>query len=202
MSELLTEEAQEDYFQQARFAWENKVISSSTLHQRLRTLDDLRFADASYKPIWFHNQKRFEHSEAEHFQDEDKNSCYYSAEIWNTEIENHLKGKVFVTNTKEFTQLIINGWNFHKGDADPHPSVPHAHWSANNRIKLDAYLGYTYNVTKVIGRIKRNEIIEIWNDNGFRTFARGALEHFIIKNPNYNFRIGNPRKLPRKRNPV
>lgn len=65
MFELLTEEAQEDYFQQARLALGNKIISSSTLHQRLRTLDDLRLADAwSYKPVGLIIKKEFEHSEA------------------------------------------------------------------------------------------------------------------------------------------
>lgn len=102
-------------------------------------------------------------------------------------------------------RLLLHGnpslqvWKFHKGDADPIPSVPHGHHTAILVRKLDVYTGYTFDKRKRIGRISRGDVTELWNDDEFRQFARAALVHFVNANPKYQFRVANPFRLPRRR---
>lgn len=197
MYDALTEAAQEDYFDLARIAWKSELVSSSELHKRLRVLDDLRGRDGSwtYNPIWV---RRSDFVSDECVERSSEAPCF-------PETSHHESDRVEHTRDGStpllylIVQLASDEWKFHKGDADPYPSVPHGHGKNDERNKLDAYLGYTYIEKEPNGRLKKSEIITLWNNDKFRDFAREALNHFISGNPNYNFRVGKPLRLPRKR---
>ena len=44
----------------------------------------------------------------------------------------------------------LKKWEFHKGDADPNPSVPHGHKINDSNIKLDVYLGFIFKNQQII----------------------------------------------------
>jgi hypothetical protein len=101
-------------------------------------------------------------------------------------------------------------WDFHKGDADPYPSIPHGHAVVGNRAeehpKLDAYLGHVYDGSgRIVTRESRTAIIALWNDEKFRTFAFAALVHALDEDPTLsgalrrNRGIKDPLALPRRR---
>ena len=93
-------------------------------------------------------------------------------------------------------------WDFTIGDPDPFPSIPHAHLQSNKKTKLDCYLGYTYdtkNGNKKLARESRKYINKLWNDIKFREFAINHIDWFIYMNPDYDFRVNNGRRLPRRR---
>jgi len=88
----------------------------------------------------------------------------------------------FMTNA---SMGFLRKWDFHKGDADPAPSVPHGHHAQHNKRKLDAYRGYVYFQGEPDGRESREAIIRLWNDLGFRDFALEALQHFVTQRPDW-----------------
>ncbi|RYF86207.1 MAG: hypothetical protein EON98_04365 [Chitinophagaceae bacterium] len=96
-------------------------------------------------------------------------------------------------------------WAIRAGDPDYFPSIPHGHSVKNDKIKLDCYLGYIYNVAdnakkrNVIDREHRTYIIDLWNDDSFRTVAMRAIDWYMDTFPLYNWRVSKPRLLPRKR---
>jgi hypothetical protein len=90
-------------------------------------------------------------------------------------------------------------WNFHLGDDDPLPSVPHGHETKTRRPrKFDPYLGWVYHGTKQTERLSRRTIIDLWNDENFRTFATRAISVFMSKRPDFHWRVSNPLRLPRR----
>lgn len=93
----------------------------------------------------------------------------------------------------------MRGWEFHKGDADPNPSVPHGHHVSVQGRKLDAYTGIVFDNARRTGRVGRRVIALLWSDDRFRQFAREVLMHFVNTNPHYQFRVAHPLRLPRKR---
>ena len=93
----------------------------------------------------------------------------------------------------------LNDWVFHQYDEDFHPSVPHGHFKGRKKPKLDAYLGWVYDGSTQKNRLKRDLIIELWNDSEFRIFARIAVEWYIRELPNFNWRVSNPLSFPRRR---
>ena len=93
----------------------------------------------------------------------------------------------------------LNAWEFHKGDADPHPSIPHAHRRSDDKRKLDAFLGFIYLKGAPDGREQRESIVKLWNDKKFRIFAEEAIRHFFQQNPHWHWRVRNPFRLPRTR---
>lgn len=93
----------------------------------------------------------------------------------------------------------LDKWVFHQYDADFHPSIPHGHFKSKKHPKLDAYLGWIYKGSQQVDRLSRNLIIELWNDDEFRLFARTSIEWYMGKFPNYNWRITTPLRLPRRR---
>lgn len=93
----------------------------------------------------------------------------------------------------------LSAWEFHKGDADPIPSVPHAHQLSNDKRKLDAFLGYIYQRGAPDGRAPRESIVKLWNDKKFRFFAEEAIRHFFQQNPHWQWRVRYPFRLPRIR---
>lgn len=93
----------------------------------------------------------------------------------------------------------LSAWEFHKGDADPFPSVPHAHQRSNNKRKFDPFLGFIYLRGAPDGREPRESIIKLWNDNKFRLFAKEAIGYFFQQNPHWRWRVPFPLRLPRVR---
>lgn len=93
----------------------------------------------------------------------------------------------------------LSAWEFHKGDADPHPSIPHAHQRSNDKRKLDAFLGFIYLKGAPDGREQRELIVKLWNDKKFRIFAEEAIRHFFQQNPHWHWRVRYPFRLPRIR---
>ncbi|TDR04459.1 hypothetical protein [Paraburkholderia silvatlantica] len=78
-------------------------------------------------------------------------------------------------------------WDFHKGDADPDPSVPHGHHTQDDRRKLHAYRGFIYFQGEPDGRESREAIIRLWNDAKFREFAFEAIKHFVNERPDWTW---------------
>lgn len=78
-------------------------------------------------------------------------------------------------------------WDFHKGDADPDPSIPHGHHTRDDRRKLHAYKGFVYFQGEPDGREPREAIIRLWNDVKFRDFALAAITHFINERPDWTW---------------
>ena len=93
----------------------------------------------------------------------------------------------------------LSTWEFHKGDADPFPSIPHAHQLSDDKRKLDAFLGFIYLRGAPDGRESRESIVMLWNDNKFRLFASEAIGHFFQQNPHWRWRVPFPFRLPRDR---
>lgn len=93
-------------------------------------------------------------------------------------------------------------WEFTIGDPDPFPSVPHGHLQSNNKVKLDSYLGYTYdtsNGNQILKRESRQFIISLWNSQKFRNFAIRQLDWFIKQNPAFIWRVNRPLRIPVRR---
>ena len=94
----------------------------------------------------------------------------------------------------------LQDWHFIMSDPDPHPSVPHGHLRTNHNRKLDAYLGWMVDDKGAVkGRVSREQIIALWNDDTFRQFAQKILGWFVFTWPEHNFRVPDPHKLPLKR---
>lgn len=93
----------------------------------------------------------------------------------------------------------LSAWEFHKGDADPFPSIPHAHQHSNDKRKLDAFLGFIYLRGAPDGREPRESIVKLWNDKKFRLFAKEAIGYFFQQNPHWRWRVPFPFRLPRVR---
>jgi len=90
-------------------------------------------------------------------------------------------------------------WEFHQADADFFPSVPHGHYKGRKQPKLDAYLGWIYKGSTQDGRLSRDAIVELWNDEAFRMFAKTSISWFMEQNPNFNWRVTDPMLLPKMR---
>jgi hypothetical protein len=101
----------------------------------------------------------------------------------------------------------ISKWKFTKGDADFFPSIPHGHATINQKIKLDCYQGYYFNVINSnnkamsIGRETRQYIIDLWNNDKFRAFAIDQIDWYLMQYPGFTWRVpvNRIRKIPRKR---
>ncbi|MDI4636931.1 MULTISPECIES: hypothetical protein [Halomonadaceae] len=93
----------------------------------------------------------------------------------------------------------LNDWVFHQYDRDFHPSIPHGHFKGKSQPKLDSYLGWVYQGSKQVKRLSRGLIVDLWNDEEFRAFAKVAIEWYVFEFPSYNWRVRNPLMLPRRR---
>ncbi len=97
----------------------------------------------------------------------------------------------------------VNGleeWHFHQYDDDFFPSVPHGHWLNKKSPKLDSYLGWVYEGTRQIRRMRRSLIVDLWNNQEFRLFASTAIDYYLAHHSSYNgWRVSNPKKLPARR---
>jgi hypothetical protein len=90
-------------------------------------------------------------------------------------------------------------WEFHKGDPDFFPTIPHGH---RVQEKLDAYRGFIYADDRQTGRVPRRMIVALWNEEKFRSFAYEAIVHYRETYPEFR-KWGVPRErilvLPRRR---
>jgi len=100
--------------------------------------------------------------------------------------------------------VLRHKWEFHKGDPDFFPTVPHGHLKTRDRVKLDAYRGYTYDTARAnepLARETRNFILGLWRDKKFRVFAYEALTNFVAHHPSFDWwgqrRIRYPFHLPK-----
>ncbi len=102
------------------------------------------------------------------------------------------------------TQAGVLGstWKFTLGDPDYFPSIPHGHLNQNEKIKLDSYLGYTYDTSNGNMKLKREDrayIVKLWNDAKFRDFAVKQIHWFISQYPRYIWRVMYPTRIPIRR---
>jgi len=98
--------------------------------------------------------------------------------------------------------ILKSKWKFTIGDPDNFPSIPHGHSEKNTKIKLDCYLGYTFdtqNGNKHLKRESKEYIIKLWNDIKFRDFAINHIDWFIDSSPSHIWRVPHKRRLPRRR---
>jgi len=89
-------------------------------------------------------------------------------------------------------------WGFTLGDPDHFPSIPHGHLKSNSKIKLDSFLGYTFDTSnnKQLKRESKEYIAKLWNSEKFRAFSLKQINWFINKNPSFKWRTNNPVRLP------
>lgn len=98
--------------------------------------------------------------------------------------------------------VLNDFWGFTLGDPDPFPSIPHGHLKSNNKIKLDSYLGFTFNTANNNQPLKRETkayIASLWNDEKFRELALKQINWFINKNPHYKWKVNHPVRLPMRK---
>lgn len=88
-------------------------------------------------------------------------------------------------------------WDFIVGDPDHWPSIPHGHGWQDPRWKIDPYRGETFFQTRPKRRIHRRELVAFWNDDKFRGYALGEIDHWAQSHPNWSWRIPQFRRLPR-----
>ena len=75
-------------------------------------------------------------------------------------------------------------WEFHKGDADINPSVPHGH-SLDGKYKLELWSGAIYEVStgKLWGTVKAKEMSALYRLPGFREFVRECRDEYVKQHP-------------------
>jgi len=92
----------------------------------------------------------------------------------------------------------LTTWEFHIGDMDPYPSIPHGH---EGKKKLDAYQGWVWRGDNRESREERWKIIALWNDNKFRDFAIRSIKNYRYVYQDWDGWPAGiaPLRLPRKR---
>ena len=77
------------------------------------------------------------------------------------------------------TQVKKMYWDFHKGDSDYNPTVPHGH-SLDGKYKLELWSGKIYDVSsgKVHGIAKSKEMKILYAYPGFREFVEECREEY------------------------
>jgi len=118
--------------------------------------------------------------------------------------EDGKRGYVIDSEDQNIIHLIPLGlkdrWVFTKGDPDPSPSVPHGHKNDKNQSwpKLNPYTRWIFDkVNSAQERISVKEQVALWNDKDFRQFCTEHLLWFIDRNPDYQFKVNHPLRLPR-----
>lgn len=83
-------------------------------------------------------------------------------------------------------------WVFTIGDADDHPSIPHAH-AQEKGFRLDAWTGDIYPAgnerERIIGKLKRKELEKLHSDPQFLAFARKQIDWYREENPHISFYV-------------
>ena len=75
-------------------------------------------------------------------------------------------------------------WEFHKGDNDNLPSVPHGH-SLDGKYKLEIWSGKIYNIQsgKLEYIAKKKDMKALQNYPGFMEFVKECREDYMERNP-------------------
>lgn len=75
-------------------------------------------------------------------------------------------------------------WEFHKGDDDPSPSVPHGH-SLDRKYKLSIWDGSVYKVSdgERIGVASKRELLNLYKDKRFQQFVFETREWYTENHP-------------------
>lgn len=75
-------------------------------------------------------------------------------------------------------------WEFHKGDADINPSVPHGH-SLDGKYKLELWSGAIYEIStgKLWGTAKMKEMSTLYRLPGFREFVMECRDEYVKLHP-------------------
>ena len=83
-------------------------------------------------------------------------------------------------------KLKVKGmlWEFHKGDDDFSPSVPHGH-SQDGKFKLQLWTGNIFNVStgKLEYRAKRKDMTALYNHPGFLEFVKECRTDYASRHP-------------------
>ena len=81
-------------------------------------------------------------------------------------------------------------WYFVLGDADDHPSIPHAH-AQEVGYRLDAWTGNIYPAgnerVKIIGKLKEKELQKLHRDPGFLKFAKKQIDWYRDEHPQIDY---------------
>ncbi|MCK8067213.1 hypothetical protein [Cobetia sp. 1CM21F] len=100
-----------------------------------------------------------------------------------------------------FMEMLVNKvWVFTKSDRDSYPSIPHGHYRSQNKTwpKLNPYTGYVYKRKhQAESKLSRQEMINMWRDEGFKSFCREMIVWYLEEFPAYEFPVARPLKLPR-----
>ena len=104
----------------------------------------------------------------------------------------------------EWRELLVLGkWLFTKSDPDAYPSTPHGHLHAATREwpKLNPYTDRVFKAKHqedVTLRLSKREMQRIWRDHVFRDYCRSYILLYIEAHPQYDFRVRNPLRFPRR----
>lgn len=83
-------------------------------------------------------------------------------------------------------------WIFTLGDADAHPSIPHAH-AQEKGFRLDAWTGDIYPAgnerERTIGKLKKKELAKLHSDTKFLAFAKKQIDWYREENPHIKFYV-------------
>lgn len=75
-------------------------------------------------------------------------------------------------------------WEFHKGDDDNYPSVPHGH-ALSGAYKLQLWNGYIFDVStgKHVYTAKKKDMIALKKEPGFLEFVEECRKEYRQRNP-------------------
>lgn len=96
----------------------------------------------------------------------------------------------YIRKRNEYTMLRPNVpvkkmyWEFHKGDNDNFPSVPHGH-SLDGKYKLEIWSGKIYNIQSGKSEFiaKKKDMKALQNYPGFVEFIKECREDYRARNP-------------------
>ena len=80
-------------------------------------------------------------------------------------------------------------WEFHKGDKDPYPSVPHGHSltgkTLDGKYKLELWTGNIYEEStgKLYCVAKNKDMKRLYNDSDFQQFIDDCRNEYAANNP-------------------
>lgn len=204
MANFLARESAQDFFLLTLRSYEYYIINESIFLERLKVLSFI--GDPANEAIAFANEILkdcdWKRGDDDWSDDQPKEE---SSELVDNTGERSVEGQSDEDPGDLIFHFIIaidgNDWKFNPFDDDWFPSVPHGHKHPGRPTdKLDPYLGWLYDKSKQLGRLKRKDIISLWNDERFRKIASRAIDYYLNEHRHYRgWRVPNPRLLPRRR---
>ncbi len=203
MTNFLSREAAQDYFLLTIRSHEYGIIDVSIVLERLAALSSL--GNSAHGATVFANEILHDHDwtkgDNDWFDDRSgRETSELSENHHGRSADRQLDDE---SDDRIHLAIAVGGinWIFHPFDDDWFPSVPHGHKrSGRPTDKLDPYLGWVYDKSKQTGRLKRKDIITLWNNEGFRVTASRSIDYYLENHPHVSrWRVRNPRKLPLRR---